>query len=189
VARDNAEEERVRATLVLLLGTLAMAPGAGAQLGPLPPLSMWREYREIEDGFIVRVPNAVKAREWSDGGHPAGHYLTGNPQQAFSVIAVRWPAGLRGGRDAEAVLDDTVKRILAAMKAEKVDANEPKTCDGAVPGRILQARLAESLVYGARICVTSGNIYRVEAIVEAALGPDAEANAKAFLESFQPLRR
>jgi hypothetical protein len=185
-------EECVRARLalrLLLFVTLGLPPVARAQLGPLPPSSAWRDYRELEDGFIVRVPNAVKAREWNDGGHPAGYYLTGNPQQSFSVMAIRWPAGLRGGRDLDSVLDDTVKRVLATMKPEKVEANEPAMCGGAVPGRKLSARLPDALVYAARICVTTGNIYRVEAFVAEAQWSEAEPNVKAFLDSFQPLRR
>src|SRR5262245_10377814 len=89
---------------LILLTMLVLAPQARAQLGPLPPISVWREYREIEDGFVVRVPNAVKGREWKDGGLPANYYLTGNPQQSFSIIAIRWPAGMRGGQAAAAVL-------------------------------------------------------------------------------------
>lgn len=167
-----------------------MVPGiARAQLGPLPPISVWREYREIEDGFVVRVPNAVKGREWKDAGHPANYYLTGNPQQSLSIIAVRWPAGLRGGQDAAAVLDSTVKRMLAAMKAEKVERDEAQDCGEGVPGRALSAQLPDNLVFAGRVCVTSGNVYRVEAFVDSAKWEEAEPNVKAFLESFKPLRR
>jgi hypothetical protein len=163
--------------------------GAWAQLGPLPPASGWREYREPEDGFIVRVPNAVKAREWRDGGHPAGHYLTGNTQQSFSIIAIRWPTGLRAGQDAAAIGEATVQRILASMKPEKVERDEPQACGEGVTGRALMARLPDELLYVARVCVTSDNVYRVEAFVAAPQWEQAEPNVKLFLDSFQPLRR
>lgn len=174
---------------LILLTVLALAPEARAQLGPLPPQSVWREYREVEDGFVVRVPNAVKGREWKDGGHPANYYLTGNPQQSFSIIAIRWPAGLRSGQGASAILDSTVKRMLDSMKPEKVERDEPQNCGEGVPGKALMARLPDELVYAARVCVTSGNVYRVEAVVAAKHWEDAEANVKAFLDSFKPLRR
>jgi hypothetical protein len=177
-----------RPVVALAMG-LALWPAAVcAQLGPLPPVSAWHEYREVQDGFVVRVPNAVKAREWKDGGHPASYYLTGNPRQSFSIIAIRWPAGMRGGQPAAAVLDATVKRILADMKPEKMERDEPQRCGEDVPGRALAGRLPDGLVYAARICVTSGNVYRVEAFVEAAQWEEAEPNVKAFLESFRPLR-
>lgn len=174
---------------VILAVAVALPEAARAQLGPLPPISTWREYREVEDGFVVKVPNAVKAREWKDGGHPASHYLTGNPQQSLSIIAIRWPAGLRGGQDAAAVLDGTVKRILGAMKPEKVERDEAQACGEGVPGRVLKAVLPDELIYAGRVCVTSGNIYRVEAFVGAPQWEEAEPNVTAFLESFKPLRR
>jgi hypothetical protein len=183
-------EDIVRSKLTLLLVVaLALPEIARAQLGPLPPVSTWREYREIQDGFVVRVPNAVKGREWTDGGHPANYYLTGNPQQSLSIIAIRWPAGLRGGQSAAAVLDGTVKRMLAAMKPEKVESDEARDCGEGVPGRALMARLPDDLVYAARVCVTSGNVYRVEAFVGASQWEEDEPNVKAFLDSFKPLRR
>lgn len=168
---------------------LMLAPAARAQLGLLPPISTWREYREVQDGFTVRVPNAVKGREWRDGGQPANYYLTGNPDQSFSVIAIRWPAGMRSGQGAEAVAEATVKRILAVMKPEKVERDEAQDCGEGVPGRVMAAQLPDKLMYAARICVTSGNVFRVEAVVDAAKWDDAEPNVKAFLESFRPLRR
>ena len=174
---------------LILLATLVLSHEARAQLGPLPPQSVWREYREIEDGFVVRVPNAVKGREWRDGGHPANYYLTGNPQQSLSIIAIRWPAGLRGGQTADAVLDGTVKRMLGSMKPEKVERDEPQNCGDGIPGRVLMARLPDELVYAARVCVTTGNVYRVEAFVAAKQWEEAEGNVKAFLESFKPMRR
>jgi len=180
----------VRSKLTLLLVVALALPGiARAQLGPLPPTSVWREYREIEDGFAVRVPNAVKGREWKDGGHPANYYLSGNPQQSFSIIAIRWPAGMRGGQTAAAVLDSTVKRVLATMKPEKVERDEAQDCGEGVPGRALMAQLPDNLVFAGRVCVTSGNVYRVEAFVESAKWEEAELNVKVFLESFKPLRR
>jgi len=174
---------------VLLVVALVVPEIARAQLGPLPPISVWREYREVEDGFVVRVPNAVKGREWKDGGRPANYYLTGNPQQTLSIIAIRWPAGLRGGQAAAAILDGTVKRMLDAMKPEKVERDEAQDCGEGVPGRSLMARLPDDLVFAGRVCVTSGNVYRVEAFVAAAKWEEAEPNVKAFLESFKPLRR
>ncbi|HKU94576.1 MAG TPA: hypothetical protein VJR58_04840 [Vineibacter sp.] len=174
---------------LIVLPIMAVPQAVCAQLGMLPPVSTWREYRENDDGFVVRVPNAVKAREWRDDGRSAGYYVTGNPQQSFSVVAIRWPAGLRAGQAAPAIVEATTKRILANMKAEKVERDEPQNCGEGVPGRILQARLPDELVYAGRVCVTSGNVYRVEAFVEAGQWDEADGNVKAFLESFKPLRR
>jgi hypothetical protein len=175
---------------LIVLPVVALLPQAVcAQLGMLPPVSTWREYREADDGFVVRVPNAVKAREWRDAGRPAGYYVTGNPQQSFSVLAIRWPAGLREGKDAAAIVEETAKRALANMKPEKVERDEPQDCGESVPGRALMARLPDDLIYAARVCVTSGNVYRVEAFVAAAQWEEADLNVKTFLESFKPLRR
>lgn len=174
----------------LLALAAAMVPmTVGAQLGPLPPLSAWQEYRELDDGFVVRVPNAVKAREWRDGGLPAGYYVTGNPQQSFSVIAVRWPAGARAGMDGPAVAASMAVRILGGLKPQKIERDETRDCGTGVPGRALSARLPDDLIYVARICVTADNVYRVEAFVDAKQWDEAEPNATAFLDSFQPLRR
>lgn len=175
---------RTRWALFLVLA-LALPQTAGAQLGPLPPVSEWREYREPGDGFVVRVPNAVKAREWRDGGLPANYYLTGNPLQTFSVIAVHWPAGLRGGLDAPAVAASVALRILGGLKPEKVERDEVQDCGEGVPGRVLAARLPDDLIYTARICVTSSNIYRVETVVAAMHWEETGPNAKAFIDSFK----
>ncbi|MCW5748537.1 MAG: hypothetical protein KIT36_20275 [Alphaproteobacteria bacterium] len=179
--------KRAKWALLLLLA-LVLPLTARAQLGPLPPVSEWREYREPDDGFIVRVPNAVKAREWRDGGLPANYYLTGNPLQTFSVIVVRWPAGMRGGLDAPAVAASMAVRILGAMKPEKVERDETQDCGEGIPGRVLAARLPDDLVYTARICVTPANIYRVEAVVAAMHWEETQPNAKAFLDSFKVVR-
>jgi hypothetical protein len=168
---------------------LTLASAARAQLGLLPPISTWREYREVQDGFVVRVPNAVKAREWRDGGHPASYYLTGNTDQSFSIIAIRWPAGMRSGQGGDAVAQATAKRILAVLKPEKIERDEAQACGEGIPGRAVAANLPDKLIYTARICVTSGNVYRVETVVDAAKWDDVEPNVKAFLESFRPLRR
>lgn len=174
---------------LIALPLLALPQSVCAQLGLLPPVSTWREYRENDDGFVVRVPNAVKAREWREDGRPAGYYVTGNPQQSFSVIAIRWPAGMRAGQAAPAVVEATAKRVLNDMKPEKVEQDEAQDCGEGVPGRVLKARLPNDLVYAGRICVTSGNVYRVEAFIEAKQWDEADGNVKAFLESFKPLRR
>jgi hypothetical protein len=81
-----------------------------------------------------------------------------------------------------------VKRILAGMKPEKVERNEEQTCGEGVPGRAVMANLPDNLIYSARICVTSGNVYRVESVVDGKRWDDAEPNVKAFLDSFRPLR-
>jgi hypothetical protein len=176
-------------TVLGLLVALLPASATWAQLGPLPPLSAWKEYRELDDGFVVRVPNAVKAREWRDGGLPAGHYLTGNPQQAFSVVAIRWPGPARGGQDGPAVATAQAERVLGSLKPQKVERNDIRDCGSGVPGRALMARLPDDLVYMARICVTSDNVYRVEAVVDAKQWDEVEPAATAFLDSFQALRR
>lgn len=180
---------RLTWTLIVLPVAVLASQGVWAQIGMLPPVSTWREYRENDDGFVVRVPNAVKAREWRDAGRPAGYYVTGNPQQSFSVLAIRWPSGMRAGKDAAAIAEETTKRALTGMKPEKVERDEPQDCGEGVPGRSLRARLPDDIIYAARVCVTSGNVYRVEAFVEAAQWEEADLNVKTFLESFKPLRR
>ncbi|HJQ57098.1 MAG TPA: hypothetical protein VJ890_09345, partial [Vineibacter sp.] len=114
------------ALMPTVITALASPLAAYAQLGPLPPLSVWQEYREVEDGFVVRVPNAVKAREWRDGGLPAGHYVTGNPSQSFSILAIRWPSGSRGGQNGAAIATAQAQRVLGELKPEKVERDETR---------------------------------------------------------------
>ncbi|QQS13678.1 MAG: hypothetical protein IPK81_05465 [Rhodospirillales bacterium] len=168
---------------------LGAVGAAHAQLGALPPFDQWKEHVATEDGFAVRVPNVVKGRDWKDGGLPARHYVTGNPEETYSVTAVRIPASTRTGIAAEEILGLSVKRMLEAAKPEKVERDEAQGCPQEAIGKSIQARLADEMVYAARVCVTADNVYKVEAFITSARWAEAEPSVKGFLDSFRPLRK
>lgn len=179
----------MRRVLFLFFTMLAAAPGAQAQLDPVPPPERWRNYNGGTDNFTIRVPGIVQKRPWNDAGFPAVHYLTGSVEEAFSVTVVFYPPSIRGTATAPLIAQRFATLMLAATSADKPTRNEPDTCGGDAPGRLVEAPLPDELNYFARVCVTAESVYKIEAVVNREKLPGALPHVRAFLDSFRTSAR
>lgn len=177
-----------RATFLFLVMLLA-APGARAQLDPVPPPERWRDYDGGSDNFTIRVPGIVQKRPWSDGGFPAVHYLTGSVEEAFSVTVVFYPPSIRGSAGAPLIAQRFATLMLARTSADKPTRNEPDTCGGDAPGHVVEAPLPDELDYFARVCVTAETVYKIEAVVNREKLPAVLPHVRAFVDSFRTRAR
>ena len=170
---------------VLVLVLVAASP-ALAQLAPVPPFALWKDYAPPEGGFLIKAPGAPQVRPWNDGALAARHYLMGSVEESYSVTVIELPTEGRGGLDDAGVAAVFAKRAIDSMQPEKIESDEPTTCAGGVSGRALVATLADGLRYVGRICVGAARVFRIEAVIEATRWTVAEPSAKGFLDSFRP---
>ncbi|TWS95109.1 hypothetical protein [Reyranella sp. CPCC 100927] len=174
--------------------TLACLPAcsitsAQAQLPAIPSISNWIDYRASDGSFAIRFPGTVQVRPWREGALPATHYLTGTPDEVYSVTVIPLPQSTRGGRSAADVAREFTARSLAVMEPNGVDFDRTEACFSGTPGRRVQASVPVNLHYVARICTTTTAVYRAEVVVSRQRWTTARPRVDAFLESFRPTER